>query len=465
MAEPAPAGGPRRVDEAASPPAEGATAPRADAAAAPRADSGAARRADAGAAPRADRAAARRANSGAARRADSGAPAAVEGGTALPVDAGAQLTVRAYSGAGIAAECAGFDRLAGRLGLPLTARLDYLSGYAAAYPEWRPWVVAVTGADGEWLAGALLARRRRFGLTQVVGLGREVCDHGRLPAADPAAAAALADGIAHRLAAIRGGWTLQLEQLPAGDPVAAALAARLSPVEQSAGVGLPRIELSAGRDPKTYLNKKFRQQVDVARRRFAAAGVQPQVVYLHRPGEVGPLLDDLLAIRRGRDRTALYRRELDDERRARWWCTAMLTFAARGQLELAVLDVGTGPPAAYVAAVLDGPVYRVWDGRLNDAWHQQWPGQLLYGEVLRRVIADPGYTEVDYLRGETPFKMRTATGVVHTANLAAWSSPAVRIAAQLPGSARARLRDWKAGHPAADRAWRSAKARLRRAGR
>jgi Acetyltransferase (GNAT) domain len=366
------------------------------------------------------------------------------------------------AGAGALAASTGFDRLAARLGLPLTARLDYLGGFAAVTPQWTPWTVAVTGADGGWQAGALLARRRRHGLTMVTGLGYQVCDHGRLPAADAAAAGVLAEAIAVGLAAITGPWALRLEQLPVGDPVAGSLAGRLRHAEIVAGVGLPRIDLSAGRSPRTYLAKKYRQQVAAARRRFVAAGAQPRTVYLHTPAEVAPRLDDLLAIRRSRDRAALYRRELDDERRAGWWRATMLRFAALGQLELAVLDVGAGPPAGYNAALLDGASYRCWDGRINPAWHQQWPGQLLFGDLLPRVIADDRWAEIDYLRGATPFKLRTANDVVPTSHLLAWSSRSVRLAVEAPGVARGRLRSWKAAHPAADRLWRAGRVQLRR---
>jgi CelD/BcsL family acetyltransferase involved in cellulose biosynthesis len=372
------------------------------------------------------------------------------------------LVAEVRTGAGVLARSSrGFDRLAQRLGLPLTARLDYLGRFAAAHPEWRPWVVAVTGADGEWQAGALLARRRRYGLTRITGLGHQVCDHGRLPATDAAAATVLAEAIAVGLAVLPGPWTLRLEQLPADDPVARLLAARLRHAEIVAGVGLPRIDLSAGPEPATYLTKKYRQQVEAARRRFAAAGVRPRLVHLRTPAEVEPVLADLLEIRRSRDRAALYRRELDDERRAGWWRAAMLHFAELGQLELTVLDVGAGPPAGYNAALLDGTSYRCWDGRINPAWHQQWPGQLLFGELLPRVIADPRWSEIDYLRGETPFKLRTATDVVPTSHLLAWSSASVRLASGAPGAARGRLRIWKDAHPAADRAWRAARTRLR----
>jgi CelD/BcsL family acetyltransferase involved in cellulose biosynthesis len=370
------------------------------------------------------------------------------------------LVAEVRGGPGALARCGGFEGLAERLGLPLTARLDYLGLFASTYPEWQPWVVGVSGVDGAWQAGALLARRRRHGMTYVTGLGQPVCDHGRLPAANDAAAAALAEAIAVGLAALPGPWVLRLEQLPVDDPVLALLAGLLRRAEIRPGVGLPRIDLSAGRSPRTYLSKKYRSQIVAARRRFVAAGVEPRLSVLRTRDEIEPLLPGLLAIRRRRDRAAHYRPELADRRRAAWWQAALLRFAERGQLELVVLDVGAGPPAAYSAGVLDGGSYRCWDGRINPSWHQQWPGQLLFGELLPRVIADPRWSEVDYLRGETPFKMRTATDVVPTSQLLAWSSGPARLAAEAPGIMHGRLHEWKSKHPAADRIWHAARTRM-----
>ncbi|HVQ96091.1 MAG TPA: GNAT family N-acetyltransferase [Mycobacteriales bacterium] len=365
-----------------------------------------------------------------------------------------------HAGPGALARCAGFDRLAERLGLPVTARLDYLSQFAMIYPEWQPWVVGVSGMDGAWQAGALLTMRRRNGVTVVSGLAHQVCDHGRLPAANGLAAAALAEAIAVGLAALPGPWALRLEQLPVEDPVVALLAGRLDQVEIVPGVGLPRIQLSDGHSPRTYLTKKYRSQTRAARRRFEAAGVEPRLVFRHTAAEIEPLLADLVEIRRTRDRAAYYRAELADRRRAAWWQAALLRFAERGQLELTLLDVGAGPPAAYNAALVDGRSYRFWDGRINPSWHQQWPGQLLFGELLPQLIADPRWSEVDYLRGETPFKMRTATDVVPTSRLLAWSSQPARLVAETPGLVHRWLHDWKSRHPAAERIWRVARTRL-----
>jgi CelD/BcsL family acetyltransferase involved in cellulose biosynthesis len=321
-------------------------------------------------------------------------------------------------------------------------------------------VVAVL--DGhEWQAAALLARRRHRGLTEITGLGQPVNDHGRLPARTPAAAAALVEALTGELLRIRGPWRLRIEQLPAGDPVAHRLALRLGTADLVPGVGMPRIDLSFGRSPNTYLRKKFRQQVNAARRRFEAVGVGVTARFLREPAEIRPLLADLLEVRRARDRDALYAPDLDDRVRVAWWRDTILDLAEQGRLELTVLDVGAGLPAAYNIALLDGTSYRCWDGRLNPAWHDQWPGQLLFGELLPRVIADPQWTEVDYQRGENPFKLRTANDIVPTSHLLAWSSPTVRAVAEAPAAARRVARNWKAAHPAADRIVRAVRARRR----
>jgi CelD/BcsL family acetyltransferase involved in cellulose biosynthesis len=323
-----------------------------------------------------------------------------------------------------------------------------------------PWVVAVL--DGSrWEAAALLARRRHRGLTEITGLGQAVNDHGRLPARSAEAAAALVEALVGELLRIRGPWRLRVEQLPAGDPVAHRLALRLRTADLAPGVGMPRIDLSFGRAPNTYLRKKFRQQVNAARRRFEAAGVRVQARFLRTVPEIRPLLGDLLEVRRARDRDALYAPDFDDRVRVAWWRDTILDFAEQGRLELTVLDVGAGLPAAYNIAILDGTSYRCWDGRLNPAWHDQWPGQLLFGELLPRVIEDPQWTEVDYQRGENPFKLRTANDIVPTSHLLAWSSPAVRAVVEAPAAARGVARSWKSRHPAAERIVRELRARRR----
>jgi hypothetical protein len=349
--------------------------------------------------------------------------------------------------------------LADRLRLPLTARLDYLDRYAASYPEWAPWLVGVSEVDGAWRAGALLMRRRRGGLTRVTGLGAPVCDHGRLPALDDAAAAALVEAIAAGLAATAGPWVLRLEQLPAGDPVAARLADRLPHARLVPGTGMPRIDIGADRRPRAYLSKKYLQQVNASRRRFGAAGVEPRLVQLHAADEIEPLLPALLAIRRSRDRTAFYRPELEDGRRAAWWQDILLRFARRGQLELNLVDVGAERPAGYLAAVLDGATYRCWDGRMSPVWDYERPGHFLFGELLRRVFADERWAEVDYLRGEGAYKLRMANDVVRTSHLLAWSSRSAELLTETPPAALRRLHDWKSAHPGVDRALRAVRRR------
>jgi hypothetical protein len=373
---------------------------------------------------------------------------------------GGRLVRVLLTGAGAAARAGGFDRLAERLRLPLTARLDFLDRYAACYPEWTPWLIGVRDAstvDGEWRAGALLARRRRHGLTRVTALGQPVNDHGRLAALDGPAAAALAGAIADELAALPGPWTLRLEQLPVGDAVATMLVGRLRHARLVPGVGLPRTKFTADRAPRSYVSKKFLQQVNQAYRQFGAVGVDARLLRLHTAAEIEPLLPALLAVHRARDRAALYRPELEDGRRVAWWQDTMLRFARRGQLELTVLDVGDGLPAGYLAALLDGTRYRCWDGRMNPAWSREGSGQLLFGELLRHALADPRWTEIDYLRGETSFKGRLANEVLPTCHLLAWSSRAVELAVESPAEGHRRLHDWKAAHPAADRLWRAAR--------
>jgi hypothetical protein len=132
--------------------------------------------------------------------------------------------------------------LAGQ-GTPTTARGPWLAAALHAAPAPAPRVrhravVVEAHRQGRPAGAALLSSRPalRDG-RRVVTLHRLLGDGGtpgppgtaprRLPAADPAVAELLADGVADLLARTRGPWELSLTGLPMGDPVLAALGARL----------------------------------------------------------------------------------------------------------------------------------------------------------------------------------------------------------------------------------------------
>ena len=67
-----------------------------------------------------------------------------------------------------------------------------------------------------------------------------------------------------------------------------------------------------------------------------------------------------------------------------------------GVLELAILDID-GELAAYTLGVVDGPVYRLLEGRFVTDWARYSPGRLLEVAVVERVLGDDALTTFDWM--------------------------------------------------------------------
>ncbi len=354
-----------------------------------------------------------------------------------------------------ALEMYGLDRLLADVVAPTPARRPWLTASARAYPALEPWVVAVGGGD-RLLAAATLTIARRRGLTRVAALGQGLADHALLPAVSPDAAGELAAALDRALRALPTPWTLRVEQLPAGDPVAAALARSLPAARVEPGDDLPYLEIPVGADPSRYAPKKFRQQTRNAQTRFDSAEVPTALTHTRDAAEVETLLPQLREVRLARDHAAGRVSDLDDPFRAGWWRTTALALAARGELEATVLTAG-GDVAAYCLGLLDGDTYRLWDGRFHPCFAEQAPGQLLYGRLLERLVTDGTWRTVDFLRGQTPFKAKVTHAALHREHLVAASSSAVLAAVSSPGRARAAARALKGRSPAVARTWAGVK--------
>ncbi len=341
------------------------------------------------------------------------------------------------------------------VGAPVTARLPWLMTWAEYFPEYRPWTVTVRDGD-DLRAVACLAVRRVLGINRVVCLGHRMSDRARLPVATEAAVEPLARGIAEALAGLGRPWSLSLEQLPAGDPVVHRLAELLPHTRVSLGDPLPVLNIAPGLSPEKYAAKKFRQQTRAARRRFQQRGLDPQLRYERRPDAIEPLLGQMRAIRRERDHDRGRRSELDDRDRASWWRAITLELAAQSELEAVTLHAGDRL-VAYSLALLDGPTYRLWDGRFDPAYKDVWPGQLMYGELLQRLVMQGEWRQLDFMRGRTVFKDRLTNGAEECENLQAWSSPLIRRLMLAPTASRAAARVWKGKHPVVNAGWPATK--------
>lgn len=346
-------------------------------------------------------------------------------------------------------------------GTPVTARRPWLATWLACYPDLRPLVFAIEGPAG--LHGAaLLVRRRRRGITQVVGIGHRQSDYQRFAARDPQAAEALAEAVADRLRALPGPWQLLVEQLPAGDSVAAGISRRLRWSVVLPGEGAPRVRFDAGREPREYMSRNTYQTERNGWNRIRRAGLAPALASISDPRTVQEVLPELERVRRSRDLEARGRSSLDDERAGEFWRRVILEHARLGQAEIVVLRLN-GQVAAYDVCLVDEGAHRMWDGRLDPRFSRFSPGRLVDLAVLRRALADPTCTEYDWMRGEERYKLRTSSEVQPSECLLAWSSWRVRGVVGSPRVLRSFLKRLKDRHPALERVWGGLRSLGRRA--
>jgi CelD/BcsL family acetyltransferase involved in cellulose biosynthesis len=150
-----------------------------------------------------------------------------------------------------------------------------------------------------------------------------------------------------------------------------------------------------------YVSKSTRQAVRTARNRAARAGLTIDVRWRQAWTDVEPMLPRILDIRRQRDEQL--DRPAEPPWKAAFWRRVIELHASTGELEVATLDLD-GELAAYIVAFLDGPTYRIWDTRFSPNFAFYSPGRVLAFEALRRAITMPRFTEVDWMRGDDPYK-------------------------------------------------------------
>jgi len=318
---------------------------------------------------------------------------------------------------------AAFDGLADQERLPVTARRLWLQSWIDAYPDWQPWLVLVEGGD-ELLAAAPLARRRRKGLLEVALVGDGPTDDARLPARTEAAAEKLAEGIVTGLPR-RGPWRLRLSQVPPGDPVVGALMARLPHASARAVEGMPLVEISEGAVPDQYLSRNAKKSLAKVRNRIRDRGLEVDVRWTTDADHIVDLLPDLMRVHRERDVALGRRPDHDDPRAATFYREVLTRHARAGQVDLLTLCLD-GDLAAFVAGFRDGRTLRSWDNRLSPRWADVSAGRLANSEALRHVVTSSAYDALDWMRGEEPYKLQTATRVVPSGEVRAWSSRTVR---------------------------------------
>ena len=332
-----------------------------------------------------------------------------------------------------------FDDLADAAGLPFIARRTWLQAWADTYRDAEPWVACVDGPGGRLDACAVLARRVRGAVVDVVNLGRGPSDDTHLPARSPEAAEALAAGLADGLRSIGRPWRLRVEQLPVDCPVAASVVRRLPVAAVLPGDGSPVVELRPGAPAESYMSKSMRQNVRTALNRLARDGRAAHYVHEISPAGVGAFVPEMERVWRARDRAVGRPSGADDPAALGFFLGAVRRLADAGEVELTVLLID-GAMAAFAVCLLDGPSYRVWVPRIAPDFAAYSPGHLVTRALLARA-AERGFAELDWMRGEEPDKRQTATAVRPHQHLMAWSSPLLRTLTEGARLGRARLHE------------------------
>ncbi len=337
-----------------------------------------------------------------------------------------------------------FDALCTRVDAPVTSRRPWLQAWIDSYGDHDPWVACVE-RDAELVACAPLALRRRpGGLVQVVGLGHGPTDDLRLPAVDDDAADRLADLV---VTSLPRRWALRVEQVDPDDRVVRLLQQRLGRARLEPGEGLPTVRFT-GREPQDYLSRNTRKALAKIRNKMAAAGLEPDLAWTSDADAITALLPELQRVHRARDEQLGRRSDHDDPRAAAFFCETILRHAERGEVELLTLRL-SGDLAAYLCALSDGRALRSWDNRLAPQWADFSAGRVANTEALVHVATSDRWDELDWMQGEEPYKLQSATAVLPRSNLLAFSSPAVARGHELVERARAAKR----GSTALTRAW------------
>jgi hypothetical protein len=313
-----------------------------------------------------------------------------------------------------------YDRLAARCGAPVSAHSAWALARVDTVSAARPFSVVVRSGRGELRAAALLLafQRGRTGVVTLAGGGEG--HRVAIPAADDAAADALAAGLLDVIGAGRGGeWELALGPVPRGDRVLAAMQRHVPVARVRRPAPIPMVR----RDPtlpdaEHYLSHGMRRTLRKARNRLATDGVKASMDIVPAETLRADLLAEMAAAYAERDHVAGRDSALDDVRGRRAWRERILRVGSTHTVDVIVLRLD-GELAAYVVAIDDGPAYRVLEGRFKTAYARYAPGRVVETYALQRMLDDPTKDHLDWMTSTAPESLLAANGVEHVSTLVA----------------------------------------------
>jgi CelD/BcsL family acetyltransferase involved in cellulose biosynthesis len=309
---------------------------------------------------------------------------------------------RAYGHRAVAALGGTLGALAASCGAPLTARPEWLLATSVASTYLRPWALVARDEDGTPVGAVVLLdhlRDRRAFLTTLAG--SDGGHRGAILTRDEAVARSLGDALRRILEAQQRPPMVTLGPLPAGSPVVYAFSAGLSGAVHEAAVAIPVIRRDAGTVPTDYLAPGMRRTLRKAANRLAIDGRQTTTRFTCDAAEITPLLPQLEQVHRNRDHVHGRISDLDDGVHRAMWRHRVRTLTEAEALELGMLCID-GEIAAYTLGAVDGPAYRLLEGRFVTRWARYSPGRLLEASLVERALAISDITTFDWMTGVAP---------------------------------------------------------------
>ncbi len=308
------------------------------------------------------------------------------------------------------------------LNTPLMARWEWLETWFQCFPHWKPMMVEVRSAESaELMACAFFALIERAEGTAIVSAGHGSSQYSAFQYRTPEAAAALANAIASALKDIPGAWSMEIEQVADSDQILVHLVEELEQAQTLPELRIPRVAFSTAHDVNDVLSKSMRKQLRRAQKKIRDAELELSIAFDRGKAITPELIDEIEAVHVERDRHARRDSDLDRPAEREFWRSVCEAPPSRWEVEIASLRLN-GKLAAYVVALLDGNVYRVYDGRMNTEFKDYSPGRLIEAAALARAISDERYAVLDWMNGVAAEKLLTANLSEGRARLVATST-------------------------------------------
>jgi EAL domain-containing protein (putative c-di-GMP-specific phosphodiesterase class I) len=306
--------------------------------------------------------------------------------------------------------------------VPLMASWPWLRNWCESFTSWTPLLIGVRATDnGRLKAAALLATSQRAEGTAIVAMGNSSSLCTVLQAVDESAADALSAAVANHLDELSGAWSLDFEQLHDLDRTMLGLVDRLDHAQLLPELRVPRVMFAGDNRLDLVLSKSMQKQLRRARAKIDGAGLDMAIAFDRGRAITPELIDEVEAVHVMRDRVSRRQSDLDRPAEREFW-RRVVEGGLDGEWEVEIASLRfDGQLAAYVVSLLDGEVYRVYDGRMNSEWAAFSPGRLIESAALNRALLDQRFTLLDWMSGVAAEKLLAANTAEGRARLVATS--------------------------------------------